>query len=52
MKKYKVQVEIDQEWLNILGCITKNQEGFVWVKVLGINKEKCKCNYYKTRESN
>jgi hypothetical protein len=33
MKHYTITAEIDQQWLDILGQITKHQEGFAWVKV-------------------
>jgi hypothetical protein len=31
--RYKVTIEVDQQWLNILGQISKHQEGFVWLKI-------------------
>ena len=33
MKNYKIIVHVDQQWFEILGQISKNQEGFVWEKV-------------------
>ena len=30
---YKITAEVDEQWLKILGQITKHQEGFVWIKV-------------------
>ena len=30
---YKVTLEVSQEWLDIFGVISRNQEGFVWVSV-------------------
>jgi hypothetical protein len=31
--RYKVTIEVDQQWFNILGQISKHQEGFVWLKI-------------------
>jgi len=31
--KYTITAEIDQQWFDILGQITKHQDGFVWIKV-------------------
>jgi hypothetical protein len=31
--RYKVTIEVDQQWLNILSQISKHQEGFVWLKI-------------------
>ena len=28
---YIIQAEVDQQWFEILGQITKNQDGFVWI---------------------
>jgi hypothetical protein len=33
MTNYTITVEVDQQWLDILGQITKHQEGFCWVTV-------------------
>ena len=30
---YKVTIEVDQQWLDILGQISKHQEGFCWIEV-------------------
>jgi hypothetical protein len=30
---YKVTIEVDQQWFDILGQISKHQEGFVWIGV-------------------
>jgi hypothetical protein len=30
---YKVNIEVDQQWLDILGQISKHQDGFVWIEV-------------------
>ena len=35
MSKRKITVEVDQQWFEILGQISKHQEGFVWIKVEG-----------------
>jgi hypothetical protein len=35
MSKRKITVEIDQQWFEILGQISKHQDGFVWIKVEG-----------------
>jgi hypothetical protein len=32
MSKYTIQAEVDQVWFDILGQITRHQDGFVWVK--------------------
>lgn len=28
-----ITVEVSQEWFDILGVISRNQDGFVWIKV-------------------
>jgi len=33
MINYTITAEVDQQWLDILGQITKHQEGFSWVDV-------------------
>lgn len=33
MTKYTITAEVDQQWFDILGQITRNQDGFVWEKV-------------------
>jgi hypothetical protein len=30
---YKITVEVDQQWFDILNQVTRHQDGFVWVKV-------------------
>jgi hypothetical protein len=30
---YKVTIEVDQQWFDILGQISKHQDGFVWIGV-------------------
>jgi len=30
---YKVTIEVDQQWLDILGQISKHQGGFIWIEV-------------------
>jgi hypothetical protein len=30
---YKLTIEVDQQWFDILGQISKHQEGFVWIGV-------------------
>jgi hypothetical protein len=30
---YKLEIMVDQEWLDILSKISEHQEGFVWVDV-------------------
>jgi hypothetical protein len=30
---YKVTIEVDQQWLDILGQISKYQDGFIWIGV-------------------
>jgi hypothetical protein len=30
---YKVTVEVDQQWFDILGQISRHQDGFVWIDV-------------------
>ena len=32
-RKYKLTLEVDKTWFGILGQISQNQEGFVWIKV-------------------
>lgn len=33
MQKYKVTIELDEQWFEILGQISKNQDGFIWIEV-------------------
>jgi hypothetical protein len=30
---YTISAEVDQQWYEILGQITKHQDGFIWVSV-------------------
>jgi len=39
MSKRKITVEVDQQWFEILGQISKHQDGFVWIKVEGGSDE-------------
>jgi len=39
MSKHKITVEVDQQWFEILGQISKHQEGFVWIKVEGVEDD-------------
>jgi hypothetical protein len=33
MSKRKITIEVDDQWFEILGQISKHQEGFVWIEV-------------------
>ena len=33
MTTFKITAEVDKQWFEILGQITKHQEGFVWCDV-------------------
>jgi hypothetical protein len=33
MQTYTITAQVDQQWLDILGQITRHQEGFVWETV-------------------
>jgi hypothetical protein len=33
MKKYTITAEVDEQWFEILGQITRHQDGFVWCEV-------------------
>jgi hypothetical protein len=35
MSKYTITAEVDQQWFEMLGQLTRHQDGFVWVKVEG-----------------
>jgi hypothetical protein len=35
MTKYVITAEVDQQWFEMLGQLTRHQDGFVWVKVEG-----------------
>jgi hypothetical protein len=30
---YTITVEVDQQWFDILGQISRHQDGFVWISV-------------------
>ena len=30
---YKITIEVDQQWFDILGQISKHQDGFIWIGV-------------------
>lgn len=34
MTTFKITAEVDEQWFEILGQITKHQEGFVWCGVV------------------
>jgi hypothetical protein len=33
MSKYRVTIELNERWFTILGELSKDTEGFVWVEV-------------------
>ena len=33
MTKRVITAEVDQEWFDILGQLTRHQDGFVWINV-------------------
>jgi hypothetical protein len=33
MPKYKITLEVDQQWFDILGQISRHQDGFIWETV-------------------
>ena len=33
MTTYTITAEVDQQWFDILGQITRHQDGFVWITV-------------------
>ncbi len=33
MSKYTITAELDQRWFNILGELSKDTKGFVWIDV-------------------
>jgi hypothetical protein len=39
MSEYTITAKVDQQWFDILGQITRHQEGFVWVEVEGESNE-------------
>jgi hypothetical protein len=38
MQEYKVTLEVDQQWFDILGQISRNQDGFIWIEVENFNE--------------
>ena len=40
MSKYVITAELDQRWFNILGELSKDTKGFVWIKVEGGSDDK------------
>jgi hypothetical protein len=32
---YTITAEVDQQWFDMLGQLTRHQDGFVWIKVEG-----------------
>jgi len=38
MQKYKVTLEVDEQWFDILGQISRNQDGFIWIEVEDFNE--------------
>jgi hypothetical protein len=32
---YTITAEVDQQWFEMLGQLTRHQDGFVWIKVEG-----------------
>jgi len=38
MQEYKVTLEVDQQWFDILGQISRNQDGFIWIEVENLNE--------------
>jgi hypothetical protein len=33
VSKYTITAEVDQQWFEMLGQLTRHQDGFVWIKV-------------------
>lgn len=33
MSKYTITAELDKQWFEMLGQLTRHQDGFVWIKV-------------------
>jgi hypothetical protein len=29
----EITIQVDEEWFQILGTISRHQEGFIWIKV-------------------
>lgn len=40
MSEYILTIKVDQTWFDILGQISRNQDGFIWVKVKEKESEK------------
>ena len=38
MTTYTITAQVDQQWFDILGQISRNQEGFIWIEVDESNK--------------
>lgn len=38
MSNYKVKIQVDQQWLDILGQISRHQEDFIWLEVKEIDE--------------
>lgn len=36
---YRITAEVDEQWFDILGQITRYQDGFVWCEVEELDKE-------------
>jgi hypothetical protein len=45
MKQYKIKAIVDQQWFDILGQITRHQDGFLWESVKEVEKVECECGY-------
>ena len=39
MSERVITARVDDEWFNILGQITRHQDGFVWIAVEGADNE-------------
>ena len=45
--EYKVTIQVDQEWFDVLGTISRHQEGFVWEDVEVLDESTCEnCGQY------
>jgi hypothetical protein len=38
MEKYKVTLEVDQQWFDIFKQISRHQDGFIWIEVENFNE--------------
>lgn len=38
MSDYLVTIKVDQTWFDILGQISRHQDGFVWIDTEGIEE--------------